>query len=856
MAPQKLRELIRTIREAKTAADEREIVQKECAVIRAGFRQEDNEYRCRNVAKLLYIHMLGYPAHFGQLECLKLISSAKFADKRVGYLGAMMLLDELKDISLLITNCLKMDMNHTLQYVAGLALCTLGTICSAEMARDLADEIEKLLKSTNSYVRKKAVLCAVRIIRKVPDLLENFVPATRALLSEKNHGVLITGVTLITEMCLINHESLAHFRRLVPTLVRVLKNLLTSGYSPEHDVTGSTDPFLQVRILRLLRILGKNDVEASEAMNDILAQVATNTEGMKNVGNAILYEAVMCIMDIQAESGLRVLAVNILGKFLTNPDRNIRYVALNTLLKTVQVPENADAVQRHRSTIIDCLREPDVSIRRRALILIFALITQSNIRALVKELLDFLEVAESEFKTTITTEVLLAAEKHAPSLEWHVETALALLNKAGGHLRDDMTPSIAQLFASAPDMHAYVVQSLFKSLQVDISQQPLSQVALWCMGEFGHYLFAESAAGPLGATESQVLDLVQTVLDATTSSPVTRYYALMTTMKLSIHLPNQLDRIRTMIGFYANNVDAELQERSTEFTTVFNQFNAMRSSLLEPVPVAAVRKSAALAAAAEEKAAAAAASAAASASHSSAAAGGASGANELLDLLGGDSALPGDVTVTHLSASGSGTQTSAPAVPAAGAADVLDLLGGLDLGGSSSSSSSAPPPSSGGIDLMGLLGGSSAPVAPVTAPVSSGNALLDLMGGASLSAAPVNSAPVTVTAFSQGGLSIFFDLSKNPATPLVVDLLVRAVNATPLPMTEFVFLAAVPKNFQLALEPQSGSLLPGNSVGTITQRIKINNPTQQPLRLRIKITFVHNNQPITLQSDVGNLPIQ
>lgn len=64
----KLRDLIRKVRACKTAAEERAVIAKESAMIRTAIREEQVHFRHRNVAKLLFMHMLGESAT-SRLHC-------------------------------------------------------------------------------------------------------------------------------------------------------------------------------------------------------------------------------------------------------------------------------------------------------------------------------------------------------------------------------------------------------------------------------------------------------------------------------------------------------------------------------------------------------------------------------------------------------------------------------------------------------------------------------------------------------------------------------------------------------------------------------------------------------------------
>ena len=166
---------------------------------------------------------------------------------------------------------------------------------------------------------------------------------------------------------------------------------------------------------------------------------------------------------------------------------------------------DTNAVQRHRNTILDCLRDGDISIRRRALELSYALINEQHVRVLTRELLAFLEVADSEFKLGMTTQISLAAERFAPNKRWHIDTMLRILklvssvffrsrcitlhkHQAGNYVREDILAAFIRLVAHTPELQAYTASKLYTALRSDISQESLTLAATWVIGEYSDIL--------------------------------------------------------------------------------------------------------------------------------------------------------------------------------------------------------------------------------------------------------------------------------------------------------------------------------------------------------------------------------
>jgi AP-1 complex subunit gamma-1 len=211
-------------------------------------------------------------------------------------------------------------------------------------------------------------------------------------------------------------------------------------------------------------------------------------------------------------------------------------VALNTLLKVVHA--DLGSIQRHRATIVECLKDPDVSLKRRAMELCFALINRQNIVEMTDELMEFLATCEPEFKADCSSNIFIAMEKFAPNRRWHIDQMTRVLKTASNNVRDDIVSSFIMLISNTPDFQYYTMNQLVKLIKDDITQQPLVQVAVWCLGEYADQYSLKKSETDDYISENVIINILIKVLNYNAGQVTTRQYAINALVKLSTRFPH------------------------------------------------------------------------------------------------------------------------------------------------------------------------------------------------------------------------------------------------------------------------------------------------------------------------------
>ena len=189
-------------------------------------------------------------------------------------------------------------------------------------------------------------------------------------------------------------------------------------------------PWLQIKLLRLLQHYPPSaSATVRKALDEVLSQILDNSrETPKNVQHsntqhAILFEAINLAIHVNPDSDVVRSSAVLLGRFILSKETNVRYLGLDAMAHLAACSDSLEPVRKHQQTIILSLRDRDISVRRRALDLLYSMCDGSNARTIVDELLKYLVVADYGLREEMVLKIAILTEKWAMEYEWYVDTS-------------------------------------------------------------------------------------------------------------------------------------------------------------------------------------------------------------------------------------------------------------------------------------------------------------------------------------------------------------------------------------------------------------------------------------------------
>lgn len=341
-------------------------------------------------------------------------------------------------------------------------------------------------------------------------------------------------------------------------------------------------PWLQVKLLRLLQYYppsGKSynlfddnsdvvdDPTIRTVLHNVLQTIINNSQDTpqnvqhNNAQNAVLFEAINLAIHLDTESQVVDQAALLLGRFISSKETNVRYLGLETMSHLAGCTDTLEPIQRHQDTIILSLRDKDISVRRRALDLLYSMCDVNNARVVVEELLRYLHTADYALREEMVLKIAILTEKFATEYQWYVDIILQLISTAGDHVGDEVWYRIIQIVTNNEELQEYAARRALEHLRAPSCHENLVKVGGYILGEFGHLVANHPGCSPIEQFHSIHSKF-------TLCSPATRAMLMSTYIKFVNLFPEIRKEVLTVFHQYRRVLDAELHQRACEYIQI------------------------------------------------------------------------------------------------------------------------------------------------------------------------------------------------------------------------------------------------------------------------------------------------
>ncbi|CAG8773831.1 16647_t:CDS:2, partial [Racocetra persica] len=484
-----------------------------------------------------------------------------------GYLAVTLLMHENSDLTRLVINSIRKDLDELNEIYNCLALHAIANIGGREMAESLSSDVHRLLISPNSksFVKKKAALTLLRLYRKHPDVIpaNDWAGRIIMLMDQPDLGVTLCVTSLIMALAQDNLDAyLGCYAKAVSRL---------SKYYPPSD-----DREIQSKLHVILQTIINNSQEAQKNVQH------------NNAQNAVLFEAINLAIHLDTESQIVNQAAVLLGRFIISKETNVRYLGLETMAHLAACVDSLEPIKKHQDTILLSLRDKDISVRRRGLDLLYSMCDVTNSKVIVAELLRYLNIADYALREEMVLKIAILTEKFATEYQWYVDIILQLISTAGDHVGEEVWYRIVQIVTNNEELQEYAARTVFTHLKSPACHENLVKVGGYILGEFGHLIANMPEASP-----QEQFRAIHSKFGLCTLQ--TRALLLTTYFKFINLFPEMKGEILSVFYRYRHVLDSELQQRAAEYLAISTMPNDdLLQSICEEMPPFPERESALL----------------------------------------------------------------------------------------------------------------------------------------------------------------------------------------------------------------------------------------------------------------------